>query len=341
MVQIIGVSGYLASGKDSLANYLVEKKGFSHISLSDILREDLKYQGKPVTRKNLQEIGNKVRKEYGDGVLAERALGKMVPSKNYVVTSIGRVAEIKALKKHPGFVSVFTVAPARKRFEWIRARKREEDPQTWKEFLKHEKLESKGGKAMFREFENCRKASDIIISNNSSLQAFFEKVDKMLIDIYKRPDWDEYFFNILESVSSRGTCDRGRAGSVIVRDNRILATGYVGSPPGLPHCDEAGHLMHKTIHEDGRESWHRVRTTHAEQNAIVQAAKHGVSMKDATIYAKFEPCLHCAKIIISAGITKVVCKRKYHAARTARKFFKMAGVQLIVKEDVVEKYAKQ
>ncbi len=340
MVQIIGVSGYLASGKDALANYLVEKKGFEHISLSDILREDLKKQGRPITRVNLQVIGNNIRKGYGDGILAERALGRMKPEKNYVVTSIGRVAEIKVLKRHPSFVSVFTTAPARKRFERIFARGREEDPATWKEFKEHEKLESKGGKAMFREFENCRKASDIIINNNRTLEEFYEKIDRMLRETYKRPEWDEYFFKIMDAVRLRGTCDRGRAGCVIVRDKKILSTGYVGAPPGLPHCDEVGHLFQEVKHPDGTIKPHCIRTTHAEQNAITQAARHGVNITGSTIYINMEPCIHCAKMIISAGIKKVICRKQYHAAELTRKFFKQAKVQLIVKEKEVEAYAK-
>jgi len=101
---------------------------------------------------------------------------------------------------------------------------------------------------------------------------------------YIRPLWDEYFMNIMQAVSTRATCDRGRSGCVIVRDKHILTTGYVGSPPGLPHCDEVGHQMKTTIHEDGHQTQHCVRTIHAEMNAIVQAARIGVSLDGATLY---------------------------------------------------------
>ena len=90
---------------------------------------------------------------------------------------------------------------------------------------------------------------------------------------YKRPSWDEYFMDVVYAIAKRGTCDRGRSGAVIAKNKMILATGYVGSPVGFPHCDEVGHQMKKVVHEDGTVTQHCVRTVHAEQNAICQAAK--------------------------------------------------------------------
>jgi dCMP deaminase len=145
----------------------------------------------------------------------------------------------------------------------------------------------------------------------------------------------------MEEVAERATCDRGKSGSIIVKNNRILSSGYVGSPPGLPHCDEAGHLMKKVIDEDGTERQHCVRTIHAEQNAILQAAKYGPSIEGATIYCKMEPCRVCAMMIISAGIKRVVCMKKYHAAQESRDMLKRAGVKLEVLKDEVQAYSKQ
>src|SRR6185369_5094538 len=98
-----------------------------------------------------------------------------------------------------------------------------------------------------------------------------------------RPSWDEYFINILEVVGTRSTCDRGKSGCVITKDKRILATGYIGSPVGTVHCDDAGHEMHTVKHEDGHESRHCIRTAHAEQNAIVSAAKFGIALEGSTL----------------------------------------------------------
>jgi len=158
---------------------------------------------------------------------------------------------------------------------------------------------------------------------------------------YKRPSWDEYFLEIAKLVGSRGTCDRGRNGAVLVRDKRILTTGYVGAPMGLDHCDEVGHLMHDVIGPDGKISKHCLRTIHAEQNVILQAALHGISTKGATLYVKFEPCFTCAKMIINAGIKRVVCQKKYHAAELTRKFFKDADIEIVYIEDEVEEYPDQ
>lgn len=163
----------------------------------------------------------------------------------------------------------------------------------------------------------------------------------LMSEEYKRPSWDEYFMNIAKAVALRATCDRGRSGAVIVKDKRILTTGYVGAPVGLKHCDEVGHLLRKAIHENGSETQHCIRTTHAEMNAIVQAARHGISINGATLYCKMEPCLDCAKAIINAGIVRVVCEKKYHAAQDTRDFFQKAGVELFVLTNEVEKYERQ
>jgi dCMP deaminase len=156
-----------------------------------------------------------------------------------------------------------------------------------------------------------------------------------------RPTWDEYFMAICLQVASRATCDRGRSGCVIVRDKQILATGYVGSPVGQPHCDEVGHEFHQVIHEDGHLSQHCIRTTHAEQNAICQAAKIGIALDGATLYCKMTPCYVCAKMIINVGIRRVVCENDYHAAELTKNLFNQAGIKLEILNNQVEQYNNQ
>ena len=158
---------------------------------------------------------------------------------------------------------------------------------------------------------------------------------------YVRPTWDEYFMEMVNTVSKRATCDRGRSGCVIVKDNQILVTGYVGSPTGLPHCDEVGHQMKKTIHEDGSVTNHCVRTVHAEQNAICQAAKRGISINEATLYCRMTPCRVCAMLIINCGIVRVVCERKYHAGGESEEMLKQAGISLEYIFDEMQKYENQ
>jgi len=158
---------------------------------------------------------------------------------------------------------------------------------------------------------------------------------------YHRPSWDEYFMEVAAAIAKRATCDRGRSGCVIERDNQILATGYVGAPAGLPHCDEVGHQMRKVLHEDGTISQHCVRTVHAEQNAICQAAKRGVAIEGATLYCRMTPCRTCAMMIINCGIVRVVAEMRYHDAAESEEMFKRAGVKLEYVHNEVEKYDNQ
>lgn len=148
-----------------------------------------------------------------------------------------------------------------------------------------------------------------------------------------RPDWDEYFLELTQQVARRATCDRGRSGSVIVRDKQILCTGYVGSAPGFSHCDDVGHLLRQVIDEDGVTRTHCMRTIHAEQNAILQAARNGTSLLGATLYCTMEPCRTCAMFIISTGITRVVAQHRYHAADDTRRMFEHVNIELVVGSD--------
>lgn len=157
----------------------------------------------------------------------------------------------------------------------------------------------------------------------------------------KRPSWDEYFIEIAKVVGTRGTCDRGRNGAVLVKNKRILTTGYAGAPAGLPHCDEVGHMMAETTDPNGNKSKHCIRTTHAEQNAITQAAMHGVSTDGATMYTKFVPCFACAKMIINAGIERVVAEKDYHDSALTKQFFRQARVKLEILTNEVEEYPDQ
>ncbi len=158
---------------------------------------------------------------------------------------------------------------------------------------------------------------------------------------YIRPSWDEYFMEIANTVSKRATCDRGRSGCVIVRDRQILVTGYVGSPIGMAHCDEVGHQFKRMVHEDGTVTQHCVRTVHAEQNAICQAAKLGIALEGSTLYCRMTPCRVCAMLIINCGIKRVVCEKKYHSGTESEEMFRLAGVKLEYFSEEIEKYDAQ
>jgi len=142
----------------------------------------------------------------------------------------------------------------------------------------------------------------------------------------------------MEMVGARGTCDRGKSGCVIVKNKRIISTGYVGAPAGCKHCDELGHEMHTVIKEDGTESRHCIRTSHAEENAIVQAARIGVSTEGSTLYCKMAPCYTCAKMIINSGVVRVVALKDYHASKRSKEIFAEAGVEFILLNKELEVY---
>ena len=156
-----------------------------------------------------------------------------------------------------------------------------------------------------------------------------------------RPSWDDYFLDLVDQVASRATCDRGKSGCVVVREKRIICTGYVGSPSGMPHCDDVGHDLKRLIDEDGTTRQHCVRTVHAEQNAIAQAARYGLSLEGTTLYCSMEPCRVCAMLIVSAGIMRVVARRRYHAGADTREILAAAGVALDVVDDSIADYAGQ
>jgi dCMP deaminase len=124
---------------------------------------------------------------------------------------------------------------------------------------------------------------------------------------------------IAYAVSERSTCDRAFVGSVLVLDKRILTTGFNGSPAGQPHCDEIGHLIVDS---------HCVRTIHAETNAIIQAALHGVSTKGATCYVTHFPCINCTKALINAGITRLVYDKAYRLDENALSFLETANIEI-------------
>lgn len=143
-----------------------------------------------------------------------------------------------------------------------------------------------------------------------------------------RPSWDEYFMQIARQVATRSTCLRRSVGAIIVRDKRILSTGYNGAPRGLEHCEAVGCMREKLGIPSGQRQ-EICRGLHAEQNAIIQAALHGVSTEGGTIYITHQPCITCAKMIINSGIVRVVCANTY-PDELARQMLNEAEVTLEV-----------
>lgn len=165
-----------------------------------------------------------------------------------------------------------------------------------------------------------------------------------------------YYLDVVRAVAMRGTCDRGRAGAIIVKEGRIISTGYAGAPTGLPHCDEAGHdLLIKdwgaeqsvnlnflgTPTEYSRYTEHCIRTVHAEANAIIQAAKYGPPINASVIYCTMFPCFECAKMIVNAGIIEVISQHGYQTGEKSKELFDEVGIPYQSIDEEAINYSKK
>jgi dCMP deaminase len=255
---------------------------------------------------------------------------------SYVIDSVRTPGEVMALRANGDALLIAVDADPAIRFARAKAREaatgRGESALTYDEFLAREALENTDNPAG-QQLHATANLADFVLLNNGSQADFLARVERVLAHMpttnAKRPSWEEYFLEILYAVARRGNCDRGRSGAVLVRDKQVLATGYVGAPAGLPTCDQVGHMFIVRYDERGGTHQHCVRTTHAEANAIASAARRGVNIDGATLYVSMEPCLDCAKLLINAGVERVVCERRYHAGHDTREMLAAAGVDLV------------
>ena len=148
----------------------------------------------------------------------------------------------------------------------------------------------------------------------------------------RRPSWDEYFMDMAVLTAKRSTCLRRQVGAVIVKDKHIIATGCDGAPRGVPHCDEKGGCLRQQLNVPSGERHELCRALHAEQNAIIQAATLGQSIEGGTIYVTNQPCVICAKMIINAGIRRIVVKEGY-PDELAVEILREAGLRIVMLED--------
>jgi len=144
----------------------------------------------------------------------------------------------------------------------------------------------------------------------------------------KRLSWHEYFMSVAHLISQRATCKRAHIGAVIVRENNILATGYNGAPSGLPHCTDDNCIIYTSTHPDGTIEENCMNTIHAEMNAIIQAAKHGISIKDSVIYITASPCINCLKALLNAGIKTIYYDKPYKIQNIST-ILQQSGTELI------------
>lgn len=176
------------------------------------------------------------------------------------------------------------------------------------------------------------KLADRRILNDADIAHLCDEVDAALAAIapqFKRarPAWDDYFMNIAKVVATRSNCMKRHVAAIIVRDKRIISTGYNGTPRGVKNCDEGGCPRCNNF-SDGGKNLEECFCSHGEENAIVQAAYHGISLKGGTLYTTYSPCIMCAKMIINAGLVEVVYNADYPLGESALHLLKEAGIMV-------------
>ncbi len=329
---IIGLTSFLASGKDTVGEMLV-KREFERFSCSDHLREIAKKEGKELTRDNLVKIGNDLRKKHGSDILAEILVEKIKErgfEKNFVIESIRTVGEIETFRKElENFVLVFIDTNSKIRYERAKKRLREKEHiNSFKEFLASEKREMDDKKSTTnQQLHKCKKLADITIKNNETLEDLEKEVSKLLVQLQiknqDKPNWHRYFLNIAEDIAKRSTCLSVHAGAIITKNNVIVATGYVGAPRETKDCYERGYCIRREMNIPSGHRYEICASVHAEQNAIINASREGASTKGGTMYLfmykTYEgtkkaisgyPCFICKKMIINAGIEKFVAQQE-------------------------------
>jgi dCMP deaminase len=327
---IIGLTGRNAAGKTT-AGEVLRSRGFSYLSLSDVIREEANQRGLSDIRENLTALGNELRERHGPGALGELTVARMQTDRNYVVDSIRHPSEVAALKRAGSFSLFHVFAPLEARFERSLARNRAGDAQTLQDFIRQEEREFASSNAAAQQLLETERLANRVIENNGTLDEFSEKLGTALRELevsFSRPSWDEYFMNIAKQVAARSNCMKRQVAAVIVSERRIISTGYNGTPRGVKNCNEGGCPRCNAFSESGK-NLEECLCSHGEENAIVQASYHGIAIRDATLYTTYSPCLICSKMIINAGIRRVVYNEAYPLNDTAVRMLKEAGVDLV------------
>jgi dCMP deaminase len=326
---ILGVSGLNGSGKGEVVRFL-EERSFYPLSLSDVIRQELARQGVEETRERMIEAGRALRWAEGEGALAIRLADQLASDRNYVIDSVRHPAEVEQLRQRTSrFKLVWVEAPDAVRIERIRARSRSGDPTTLEELLELEGRELGSDDPAAQQLLAVEALADFRVSNAGSIEELRQSMHQILGDnlFFDRPSWDEYFMSIARMVASRSNCVKRRVGAVIALDRRIISTGYNGTPRGTRNCNEGGCPRCNSFTEGGARL-DECLCSHGEENAITQAAYHGVSVRGSTVYTTFCPCLMCTKMIINAGIEEVAYNADYPLGDVSLELLREAGVKV-------------
>ena len=326
---VIGLTGTNGAGKTAAAEHL-QSNGFVCYSLADEIRTELVSEGCQPTRENLIKTGNRLRADYGPAVLADRVKGRLRPDRNYVVDSIRNPHEVRTLRSTGSFCLLHLDAPRELRYKRVCERGGPRAPTSLDEFVSQEEREIYSADPRHQQLRACREMADETLVNGGSLlelQANLDTIVRARLMAESRPDWDTYFMGIAQMAALRSNCMKRKVAAVIVKDRRIVSTGYNGTPRGVANCNEGGCPRCNSLTPSGTKL-DECLCSHAEENAIVQAAYHGIGVRAATIYSTFSPCLICTKMIINAGIAEVVYDLDYSLNDTAESLLKEAAVNV-------------
>ena len=325
----VGIAGRNASGKSRAVEYL-ERRSFFGVSLSDAIREDLGADGLEPTRETMIERGRELRARFGPAVLAQR-IERLLPSgRNCVIDSIRHPAEVEALRSAPDFKLLWIDASPEVRFERSRGRGRPGDAESFAEFEAQERRELESDDPAAQQLLRVAEMADAKIANDGTPDEFESELERFVTEnlfFAERPPWDEYFMNIAHAAATRSNCIKRKVGAIVAVDRRIVSTGYNGTPRGTRNCNEGGCPRCAGAAPAGSRL-DECLCSHAEENAITQAAYHGVSLRGGTLYTTLSPCLICTKLIVNAGIVEVVFDAAYGMDEVASGLFAQAGVKL-------------
>jgi dCMP deaminase len=326
---IIGVSGPNGAGKGEFVKYLEERSFYAH-SLSDSIREELARRGVEESRERMIAVGREMREARGLGALAEGVLPKLLPDRNYAIDSIRHPAEVEVLRVYsPDFKLVWVDADIEVRFARLRERGRKGDPETIERLRELEGMELESDDASGQQLLGVKRMADFVVRNDGGLDALFDSIHGIFREslFFERPSWDEYFMSIARVVSSRSNCVKRKVAAVVTADKRIISTGYNGTPRGTRNCNEGGCPRCNSLVPGGANLADCL-CSHGEENAIIQAAYHGVSLAGGTIYTTFCPCLQCTKMIINSGLSEVVYNADYPLGDVSLALLVEAGIKV-------------
>ncbi len=347
---IIGITGLNAAGKTEVAKFL-ERKGFLYVSANKVFSEEAKRRGLTTDRSDLIKVANQLREELGGDafiIKAEEIFKDAFGKNDIVIESIRNPKEIEHLQRYDDFYLIGIKASIYKRYERAKARARDKEVKSFEEFKKSEEKELFSSNPNAQQLLKCYEAIDYEIINEGTLDELFEKIDVLLEiikeiktplqryentyftlykfdnKIIKRPFKHKYYLNIAKEVSSRSTCLNVRFGAIIVKEDQIISTGYVGAPRKVLSSLDRGYCLRRQLNIPSGQRYELCRSVHAEQNAIINAARAGVSVLNSRMYfwgARYGdngmlklinglPCFICKKMIINAGIKQFISHDK-------------------------------